>query len=141
MTLPEQNTNPVVVTGRGVLTPFGLGLEALSNGLRNGESAVEDVELAPLEGLRPAALLPAQAFSEWLDAWLGTLGGLEKRVKKLSRRAPRPIIAALPSAVDAWLEAGLGDAEIDPMLQGVVVGGHEHGHLPGGVAGRARSAV
>ena len=125
MSYGHLGTDPIVVTGRGVMTPYGIGLDALTQALRLGQSAVRDTVLKPLDGERPAALLPEEAFGSWLDEWASHRGSIGKKGKKLCRRAPRSVISALPCAVDAWIEAGLEEVNLDSVRQGIVVGGHQ----------------
>ena len=124
MSLGQPDREPVVVTGRGVLTPLGLGLKPLLDGLRDGQSAISDTKLEPLEGARPVALLDESA-EQWTDAWFATGTPLAKRAQKLVKRGPRGLVGAVVTAAQAWSEAALDTDRVDGERRGVVVGGHD----------------
>ena len=124
MRVAQPGREPVVVTGRGVLTPLGLGLKPLLDGLRNATSAITDRTLEPLEGSRPAALL-GEASDPWTDAWFATGTPLAKRAHKLVKRGPRGLVGAVVTAAQAWSEAALDTDGTGGERRGVVVGGHD----------------
>jgi len=101
----------VLVTGIGVVSPFGLGRAAFWQGLAAGRSAIGPLTLFPTDGFRAriAAEVPAGAVPR----------GPARR-----SRADRLAIAAADEAV---ADAGLGRAELRPAA--VVVGGIGGGML------------
>jgi 3-oxoacyl-(acyl-carrier-protein) synthase len=120
----------VVVTGMSVNTPLGDTLDAFFAGLLAGKSALSrwkcfagepvyskigadlsdyDVAnaVARLEGR-----LPPEAF---------------RRLRRLIRRVPWSTQLTLLVAAEAWLDAGLASASLDPGRLAVIVGGHNIG--------------
>jgi len=87
----------VVVSGLGVVSPYGLGVKSLWTGLSAGACAIRPVTAIAIEGLRSrvAAEVPAEA----LDA----LG--------VSRRRSRADRLALAAAREALADAGLDERD------------------------------
>jgi 3-oxoacyl-[acyl-carrier-protein] synthase II len=101
----------VVVSGLGVVSPFGVGVKAFWMGLAGGASAIAPVTLIDTEGFRSrvAALVPADALAA-LPA---------------SRRRSRGDRMALAAAGEALADAGLPAAQRAgaALLVGAVGGG------------------
>ena len=105
----------VVVSGLGVVSPYGAGVKTLWTGLSAGACAIRPVSAIETEGLRSrvAAEVPAEA-----------LGGLG-----LSRRRSRADRLALAAAAEALADAELGAPERAgaALLVGAVGGGMHEG--------------
>ncbi len=101
----------VVVSGLGVVSPFGAGVKAFWTGLTAGATAIAPVTLVDTEGFRSriAALVPAEAVAA-LPA---------------SRRRSRGDRMALAAAGEAVADAGLtpGERRAAALLVGAVGGG------------------
>jgi len=112
----------IAISGMGVITPYGRGVDAFANALRAGTSAIENAVLPPFQDPRPAGLLPKHSISKWLEPLAESDEALAKRLKKLLKR--KPVAAALSAlaALEAWQHAALG--EDVSQTTGVVVGGH-----------------
>jgi 3-oxoacyl-[acyl-carrier-protein] synthase II len=101
----------VVVTGLGVVSPYGLGRDAFWDGLAAGRSTIGPVTLFPTDGFRAriAAEVPAVP------------------VPRASRRRPRADRLAIAAADEAIADAGLDRRALRPAA--VVVGGIGGGML------------
>jgi 3-oxoacyl-[acyl-carrier-protein] synthase II len=87
----------VVVSGLGVVSPYGAGLKSLWTGLSAGSCAIRPVTAIETEGLR--SRVAAEVPAEVLDA----LGA--------SRRRSRADRLALAAAAEALADAELGDSD------------------------------
>lgn len=99
----------VVVTGMGVVTPVGIGLDAFWRGITSGQSAVGLVthfDATPFP-TRIAAEIPDFNPTLYMD-------------KKDVRRADRFVQLAVAASQQAWEDAGL--TRVDPDRGGVLVG-------------------
>lgn len=99
----------VVITGMGVVSPFGMGLDALMDGLEAGRSCVRRMEgWEDYKGLRSLVAAPAEVVDE-------------KRIPRQKRRTMgRMSIFAAQAAEMALADAGL--SAIDPERTGCIVG-------------------
>ncbi|MCL5115929.1 MAG: beta-ketoacyl-ACP synthase II [Firmicutes bacterium] len=100
----------VVVTGMGVVSPVGSGLESFWQGITRGESAVDlvtDYDLSEYP-TRIAAQVKDFDPQEILD-------------RKESRHMDRFVQLAIGAAEGAWKDAGI-EGKVDPDRVGVVVG-------------------
>lgn len=113
---------PIVISGMGVITPYGRGVDVFATALREGRSAIESVTLPPFEEPRPAGLLPKQTLEQWLEPIAESDAALAKRMKKLLKRKPIAAVLSALVAAQAWESAGLGEGYTEGT--GVVVGGH-----------------
>ena len=107
------SADEVVVTGLGLVTPLGVGVEACRAALVSGESALHAPE-APVPGTLPVGCV-------------GTVRGLDpeallehshKSLKFMSRDAELGVCAGRL----AWLDAGLQESDVDPEQVGLFVG-------------------
>jgi len=103
---------PVVVTGLGVVSPYGLGCARFWAGLTAGRCAIGPITLFETDGFRSriAAEVPPDAA-----------------VRRASRRRSRADRFAIAAADEAVRDAGLRPAELRPAA--VVVGGIGGGML------------
>ncbi len=104
----------VAVTGMGVVTPIGIGVEAFWKGLLAGRSGVAAVEHFDASGL-PARIAAYVRDGDALDAWRRRLG--------LEPGDPRSLLFALAAGRQAHDAAGWRDELGGPRV-GVVFGSH-----------------
>ncbi|NMP22976.1 beta-ketoacyl-ACP synthase II [Sulfobacillus harzensis] len=100
----------VVITGMGVVSPVGSGLDNFWHGITSGESAiglVEDYDLSEYP-TRIAAQVKDFDPSKYLD-------------RREARHMDRFVQFAIAAAEEAWQDAGI-DGHFDPDRAGVVVG-------------------
>ncbi|HEX4954751.1 MAG TPA: beta-ketoacyl synthase N-terminal-like domain-containing protein [Thermoanaerobaculia bacterium] len=114
----------VVITGLGVVSAVGVGLDAFRAALESGHSALAgagapaEVELGGFD--LEAAMAARPAGSEPLRA----------RVQRLGRRGPPGVRLALAAALEAWEGAGLDTSRPAPEEASLVVAGNNlHGRL------------
>lgn len=101
---------PVVVTGMGIISPVGSGVDAFWQGIRDGKSAVDvvtDYDLSEYP-TRIAAQVKDFDPQKYLD-------------RKEWRHMDRFVQFAIAAADEAWQDADLRD-RVDPERAGVVVG-------------------
>lgn len=100
----------VVITGLGIVSPIGVGREAVWNAI-----------IARRSGVRPQ---PELASIGWLAPFGGDISGFEPKdliqPRKSIKIMSRPIQLAAAAAELAWQDAGLGAATVDPERFGVV---------------------
>ncbi|MCY0877978.1 MAG: beta-ketoacyl-ACP synthase II [Firmicutes bacterium] len=101
---------PVVVTGMGIISPVGSGIEAFWQGIRDGHSAVDVVRDYDLSEYPTRIAAQVKDFDplQYLD-------------RKESRHMDRFVQFAIAAAEEAWRDAAIGD-HFDPNQAGVVVG-------------------
>ncbi len=101
----------VMITGRGVVSPLGVGLEAHREGLLTGRSTISRCEKLSSLGVSLLAVgkVPDQELVNFVDR-------IPKKQKKLMNRAG--VLAGVASSL-AVEEAGLGQADIDPARSGI----------------------
>ena len=101
----------VVITGMGVISPFGNGMPALMKGIEEGRSAVRRMEgWEQYTGLQCLVGAPVDMQDE-------------KRIPRLKRRSMgRMSIFAAQAADEAIADAGLTLADEDPWRIGCVIG-------------------
>ena len=104
--------NRVVITGRGAVSPFGLGVSSLLDGVWAGRSAIRYMEQwAEVEGLhcRIAAPVPELEY--------------KKLLPRAIRRTMGPMaVYATLAAKEAIEDAGLSDAIVTSENTGIVIG-------------------
>ncbi len=106
--------NRVVISGMGAVTPFGNGIEALWQGLSNGQSAASLITSFDASTL-PTHFAAQVPFSDAdLEQYITNL----KATKTMSRAARFAAIAA----DEAVSQAGLDSAELDPYRVGTSIG-------------------
>lgn len=101
----------VVVTGLGAITPFGIGVESLWEGLCAGRSAVG-----------PISRFDASEFPSQIAAEVKDFNPSDYMDKKEARRMDRFTQFALVSAHFALEDAKLRPGDFDPERAGVILG-------------------
>jgi len=104
---------PAAITGLGVVSPFGLGVEAFRAGLREGRSATRRITLFDPGDLpcRVAAEVPGFDAAAHLDP---------EDLPRVGRIVPMAIAAAREALRDAGIPDGLTSAEVRRI--GVIIG-------------------
>ena len=102
----------VVVTGLGVVSPVGIGVDKFWNSLLEGKSGISTIEQMPLEGhsVTIAGEIKDRDFNpeDYLDP-------------KLTKRLDRYCQFAMVAADEAIADSGIDEANIDPYRIGVIV--------------------
>ncbi len=104
----------VVITGLGVVSPNGVGLEAFTKAIRSGTSGIR--HFMQLEGLQFACQIAGQPEVDE-DKMLEYLTPLQLRNFKSSG-----ILYGVMSGMDAWRDAGLDKVEETDFDSGIVFG-------------------
>lgn len=108
----------VVITGLGLLSPMGLGLEPFWTALASGRGAVRDIQSFPVDGLpcRAAAEVPP------FDIRAIALPKHKKPLTKSLKYMARDIQLAVAGAELAIADAGLAEGGVDPTRIGLDLG-------------------
>ena len=106
--------NRVVITGLGVVSPNGVGLEAFTEAIRTGTSGIR--HFMQLEGLQFSCQIAGQPEVDD-DKMLEYLTPLQLR----NFNSPG-ILYGVMSGMDAWRDAGLDKAENTDFDSGIVFG-------------------
>ncbi len=103
--------NRVVITGLGVVSPVGTGVDEFWKGLTEGKSAIGPVTRFDASEFRSKLAAEIKDFdpSEWVD-------------RKEARRMDRFTQFALAASTLALKDAGLTEDNFDPNRAGVIVG-------------------
>jgi 3-oxoacyl-(acyl-carrier-protein) synthase len=104
----------VVITGLGVVSPNGVGLEAFTEAIKSGTSGIR--HFMQLEGLQFACQIAGQPVVDE-DKMHEYLTPLQLRNFKSSG-----ILYGVMSGMDAWQDAGLDKAEDTDFDSGIVFG-------------------
>ena len=101
----------VVITGRGVASPLGVGLQAHAEGLLIGGSVISKLDKLSSLGvsLSAAGMVPEGDLEEFVSR-------IPRKQKKLMNRAG--VLAGVASALAAE-EAGLGNVGLNPNRSGI----------------------
>lgn len=97
----------VAITGVGVLTSIGVGVDDFAKGLKQGKSGVRKLE----------GKIPFVATVPQFD-----LKGQDMRVRKILSPAPRSTQLSGLAALEAWRMAGL-EGRMNSLRIGIIVGG------------------
>ncbi len=115
----------VGITGMGVISAAGLGLEAFSHALRSGQHAFGVLDNYPESlSVRIGAALRNFSLKTWLPEQNAISEDLRKKAKRAAARSPLSVQAATAAALEAWTGAGLAEQSIDPQRLGIVVAGN-----------------
>lgn len=128
-----------VVTGMGMLTPISVGVQAFTEAIRKGQSAIDFVDGAGAGagfGASPGAragvdaqvVLGAELRDLNFTARLtdhAVLGEqVLERARRIARRAPLTVQASVLVALEAWQHAGLHRASAAPDRVSILVAGN-----------------
>jgi 3-oxoacyl-[acyl-carrier-protein] synthase II len=108
----------VVITGLGLVTPIGIGTEAVWTSLAEGRGAVDQIHAFSVRGL------PTNVGGEVLDfdPKAYAIARLRKALTKSLKYMARDIQLAVAAAQLAVADAGLADGGVDPTRIGVDLG-------------------
>jgi malonyl-ACP decarboxylase len=112
----------VVITGLGVVTAAGQGVDDFGTALKAGRSGIKPVVAADLP-LSSGALLADFDFEAALEKLREIPDALHHRARTITRRAPLPVQASVLSAVEAWQQAQLTTGVVDASQVSLVVAG------------------
>ena len=101
----------VVVTGLGIVSPYGVGLEKFWNSLLEGKSGIKRITRIPLEGQSATVAGEITDYDE--------NSGLDPKEAKRMDRYTQYVVTASDEAVK---NAGIDVEKIDPYRYGVIVG-------------------
>jgi 3-oxoacyl-[acyl-carrier-protein] synthase II len=123
--MPDQRR--VVVTGLGLVTPIGIGLEPFWSGLRTRQSAVRTVTRFDPSPFRSHVAAEVDGFDpgDWMVA---------RKAKRLDRCSQFTLAAARLALADADLDLAREDPDRVGAMMGTALGGvalaeHEHGRF------------
>jgi 3-oxoacyl-[acyl-carrier-protein] synthase II len=105
------NSRRVVVTGMGVITPLGIGIERFWEAVRAGRSGVKTVTRFPTDDLPAQFAATSDDFEP--EQFIG-----KKDVRRMDRSAQMAVAAGRLALADA----GLAEGGFDPYDVGVCVG-------------------
>jgi 3-oxoacyl-[acyl-carrier-protein] synthase II len=105
--LPE-----IVITGLGVVSPLGIGVEAFWNALCQGQGGIGTITHCKLDGLGVHLFGEVRGFDP--KAYV--------RPRKSLKVMSRPMEFGVTAAQFAWEHAGLTEGAVDPDRLGVVFG-------------------
>lgn len=108
----------VVITGLGLISPLGIGLEVSWSALSEGRGAVHKLQAFPVEGLPNDVGGEVPAF----DPRALAVPRHKKPLAKSLRVMARDIQLAVAAAELAFADAGLADGGYDPTRIGVDLG-------------------
>jgi len=94
-------TRRVVITGRGCVTPIGIGLDAHWSGLQRGESAVRRIESFDVSKSPVKIAAQVQGFD-----WEAELSAKDRK------HVPRTVPLALAAAREAFQDAGIAPQDL-----------------------------
>lgn len=111
----------IVISGIGVVSPFGAGRERFWSAISEGRSGTRRIdEFDPSAfSCQVAAPLPQLSIDDALGDGIGTTIEPTLRDRADARRYSRASLAAVIAALEAWDDAGLGIGEPDA---GVIIG-------------------
>ncbi|MCA9174349.1 MAG: beta-ketoacyl-[acyl-carrier-protein] synthase family protein [Planctomycetales bacterium] len=116
------NSERVVITGMGLVSPIGNTLQDVWESLSEQRSGVERIQSLPAEGLPTSIAAEARGFAGDMDDF-GELDKETKRaIKKGTKMMCREIAMGVAAAQHALLSASLTPEKRDPQRTGVVYG-------------------
>ena len=102
----------VVITGMGVVSPVGTGLDAFWDALTNGRHGIREMESWKEAGLNATLAAPVTDFDP-------AAYGIDKKSARRTDRFTQFAIAASTMAID---NAGTDFKDLDPFRVGVIIG-------------------
>lgn len=100
----------VVITGMGAISPFGIGIEKLYDGISNGRSGIVKLDIDPEKfKCRIAGIVPDWNAEQFMP-------------KSDARHADKFLQFALGASTLAYEDAGLNDENFDKDTTGVIIG-------------------
>ncbi|HTI72984.1 MAG TPA: beta-ketoacyl synthase N-terminal-like domain-containing protein [Candidatus Limnocylindria bacterium] len=116
-----RNSQPrVALSGLGVVSAAGIGLQDFREALQSGRSGIAAVS----GGLLPAAALLAEfSWADWLESVRPLDTNIYLRARKILHNAPDSVRYSARAAIQAYFDAGLHEQRIPAEDIGLVVAG------------------
>ncbi|HEX7057817.1 MAG TPA: beta-ketoacyl synthase N-terminal-like domain-containing protein [Bacilli bacterium] len=115
----------VAITGMGIVSAIGRNIAEFAHSLRTGKSGIGYLPpFGPGEAGWVGAPLGEFAFADMLKNNAAIPEPLKNAAMKSGRRAPLSIQCAIISAMEAWLQAGLHMAAVQPERIGIIIAGN-----------------
>jgi 3-oxoacyl-[acyl-carrier-protein] synthase II len=111
----------VVITGLGLVTPLGIGVEPFWSALVEGRGAVRKIQAFPIAGLPNDLGAEVENLDKKAIIDLA-LPRIKKPLRKSLNFMARDIQLSVVAAQLAFLDAGLADGGVDPTRIGVDLG-------------------
>ena len=118
----DNTARRVVITGIGVVSPFGNTYESLWEALTSGRSAVGPLVSVPSEHLPTKFAAEARTFSGSIDDFGPLEGEKKKALRKGLKVMCRESQMGVAASQRALSDAGLADGAVDPERIGIVFG-------------------
>jgi 3-oxoacyl-[acyl-carrier-protein] synthase II len=112
----------VVITGIGVISPFGNTPEQLWEGLTGGQSAVRDLTSLPTTALPTRFGAEVLSFSGHIDDFGPLEGEKKKSIRKTLKVMCREALMGVAAGQRAIADAGLAEGKFDPERAGAIFG-------------------
>lgn len=114
------NHRPVIITGMGIVSSIGIGLEEFTTALKTGKSGLQEIE----------GFVTAQVKEEMLDSIFAEHYAERLSKKKRSfKQSIKSVKGSVLAALQAWEQAGLFQQEIEKKRVGIVVAGSNISNL------------
>jgi malonyl-ACP decarboxylase len=121
----SKNRDSVVITGLGVVSAIGAGIEEFAGGLRQGACGIRRFDGPPSV---TAALMPEFSSANFLKSLPNCPEDVKQRGMRVLRQAPGAAQMTAAAAVEAWLSAGWHNRPGDTDRLGLIVGGNNVSH-------------
>jgi 3-oxoacyl-[acyl-carrier-protein] synthase II len=108
----------VVITGLGIVSPIGIGVDAYWSALAEGRGGVDTIRAFPVSGLPTDVGGEVRGF----DPMAFSLPKSKKAQRKSLKYMARDIQLAVAAAMMAFIDAGLVDGGIEPARLGFDLG-------------------
>ncbi|MEJ2691597.1 MAG: beta-ketoacyl synthase N-terminal-like domain-containing protein [Candidatus Thiodiazotropha sp.] len=120
------DTQHVLVSGLGVVSPIGLDLGEFAQSLRDGKSGIGHLpsELAESIDVKIGATLYDFVLDATLLKRYSAPESLIRPILKCTSRMPLSVQATVAATLQAWLQAGLENSAVDSGRIGIVVAGN-----------------
>src|SRR3954470_20169901 len=111
----------VVITGLGLISPIGIGLDAYWASLAAGQGAVDRLRAFPVSELPNDVGAEIHDFAPktWPKKYALPDPEHQKTLKKSLKYMARDIQLAVAAAEIAYIDAGLADGGVEPTRMGV----------------------
>ncbi|MCT4598820.1 MAG: hypothetical protein N4A50_13185 [Vallitalea sp.] len=113
----------VVVSGMGMISPFGYGIDYFLEALQKGKSSISFVQEKTDLPISVASIIEDFSFENLLLQKVNKDEKLFKDCKKIGRRLPFSLQCSLLSVLEAWKHARLEEKNYNNKKIGLVVGG------------------
>jgi len=116
---------PIAITGMGILSPFGCGVDVFSTALQKGETAIDFISPSDSESpIKIAANLHNFNYKNAISLINNVSEHHLKTALRIGHRAPIGIQTSITAAIEAWYQARLQDDFHDPARIGIIAAGN-----------------